>query len=75
MGLQTAPNVFYFPPSPTGSKVEPVKYDLSKKQVYKYPIRYNGLAVLSTVANKQIVVSQQKHSPISYLVKLVHRCR
>ncbi|KAI9493591.1 hypothetical protein BDB00DRAFT_822688 [Zychaea mexicana] len=30
LGLQTAPNVLYFPPSKPGSKAEPVKYDLSK---------------------------------------------
>ena len=32
LGLQTAPNVLYFPPTKQGNnKVQPVKYDLSKK--------------------------------------------
>ncbi|KAI7862129.1 hypothetical protein BDF14DRAFT_1876775 [Spinellus fusiger] len=30
LGLQTAPNVFYFPPSKTGSAREPERYDLNK---------------------------------------------
>ncbi|CDH55709.1 dolichyl-diphosphooligosaccharide-proteinglycotransferase [Lichtheimia corymbifera JMRC:FSU:9682] len=30
LGLQTAPNVLYFPPAKPGQKVEPTKYDLAR---------------------------------------------
>ncbi|KAI8339471.1 hypothetical protein BC941DRAFT_349526 [Chlamydoabsidia padenii] len=31
LGIQTAPNVFYFPPSETSENKEPIKYDLAQK--------------------------------------------
>ncbi|KAI8376548.1 uncharacterized protein BYT42DRAFT_594368 [Radiomyces spectabilis] len=30
LGLQTAPNVFYFPPSDSGAKKEPIRYDIAR---------------------------------------------
>ncbi|ORZ18679.1 hypothetical protein BCR42DRAFT_411396 [Absidia repens] len=38
LAIQTAPNVFYFPPSATGDNKEPIKYDLSRNGFAAEPL-------------------------------------